>query len=110
VPQCRLACCRARGQDAAQLNDGNCLYRNHRRELARRPGQPRSHHGRASADHPALVAGPALAFHCVTSEEVVREASQGDPEMSRLRLEALADMPVERAWPHAPGGLHAHRT
>jgi predicted nucleic acid-binding protein len=33
-------------------------------------------------------------FQCVTSEEVVREASQGDPEMSRLRLEALADMPV----------------
>ncbi len=29
-------------------------------------------------------------FHCFTSEEVVREASQGDPEMSRLRLEALA--------------------
>jgi predicted nucleic acid-binding protein len=35
-----------------------------------------------------------LRFHCVTSEEVVREASQGDPEMSRLRLEALANMPV----------------
>ncbi len=33
-------------------------------------------------------------FQCVTSEEVVREASQGDPEMSRLRLEALAGMPV----------------
>ena len=33
-------------------------------------------------------------FDCVTSEEVVREASQGDPEMSRLRLEALAGMPV----------------
>lgn len=35
-----------------------------------------------------------LRFECVTSEEVVREASQGDPEMSRLRLEALAGMPV----------------
>ena len=35
-----------------------------------------------------------LRFDCVTSEEVVREASQGDPEMSRLRLEALAGMPV----------------
>ena len=33
-------------------------------------------------------------FHCVTSTEVVREASQGDPEMSQLRLEALADLPV----------------
>jgi len=35
-----------------------------------------------------------LRFHCVTSEEVVREASQGEPEMSRLRLEALAGLPV----------------
>jgi predicted nucleic acid-binding protein len=35
-----------------------------------------------------------LRFHCVTSEEAVREASQGDPEMSRLRLEALAVLPV----------------
>lgn len=37
-------------------------------------------------------------FRCVTSEEVLREASQGDAEMSRLRLEALAGMlvlPVE---------------
>jgi predicted nucleic acid-binding protein len=33
-------------------------------------------------------------FQCVTSEEVMREASQGDPEASRLRLEALADLPV----------------
>ncbi len=30
----------------------------------------------------------------MTSEEVVREASQGDAEMIRLRLEALAGLPV----------------
>ena len=35
-----------------------------------------------------------LRFDCVTSEEVVREASQGDAEMIRLRLEALAGLPV----------------
>jgi predicted nucleic acid-binding protein len=35
-----------------------------------------------------------LRFNCVTSEEMVREASQGDAEMSRLRLEALAGLPV----------------
>ena len=33
-------------------------------------------------------------FHCVTSEEVLREASLGDAEMSRLRLEALSGIPV----------------
>lgn len=33
-------------------------------------------------------------FHCVTSDEVVREASLGDPDMSRRRLEALAGIPV----------------
>jgi hypothetical protein len=33
-------------------------------------------------------------FHCVTSEEVVREASEGDLEMSRMRLAALAGIPV----------------
>lgn len=35
-----------------------------------------------------------LRFDCVASEEVVREASQGDAAMSRLRLEALAGLPV----------------
>jgi predicted nucleic acid-binding protein len=35
-----------------------------------------------------------LRFNCVTSEEVLREAAQGDSEMSRLRLDALAGMPV----------------
>lgn len=33
-------------------------------------------------------------YRCVTSEEVIREASLGDAEMSRRRLEALAGMPV----------------
>ncbi|HMP84056.1 MAG TPA: type II toxin-antitoxin system VapC family toxin [Verrucomicrobiota bacterium] len=35
-----------------------------------------------------------LRLNCVTSEEVVREASHGDAEMIRLRLEALAGLPV----------------
>ena len=33
-------------------------------------------------------------YRCVTSDEVVREASFGNPDMSRRRLEALAGMPV----------------
>ena len=33
-------------------------------------------------------------FHCVTSEEVLREVSLGDGELSRLRLETLAEIPV----------------
>jgi hypothetical protein len=33
-------------------------------------------------------------YHCVTSEEVLREAASGDAEMSRRRLEALAGMTV----------------
>ena len=33
-------------------------------------------------------------YRCVTSNEVVREASLGDPEMSRRRLEALTGMPI----------------
>ncbi len=44
-----------------------------------------------------------LQFECVTSEEVLREASQGDAEMSRLRLEALTGLrvlPVDDAVLH----------
>jgi hypothetical protein len=33
-----------------------------------------------------------LRYRCVTSEEVMRESSLGDPEMSRRRVEALAGM------------------
>jgi hypothetical protein len=33
-------------------------------------------------------------YKCVTSEEVLREASLGDEEMSRRRIEALAGMTV----------------
>jgi len=33
-------------------------------------------------------------YRCVTSDEVVREVSFGDVDMSRRRLEALAGMPV----------------
>ena len=33
-------------------------------------------------------------YQCVTSEEVLREATLGDPTMSRQRLEALAGLPV----------------
>lgn len=33
-------------------------------------------------------------YRCVTSEEVFREASRGDAEMVRLRLEALNELPV----------------
>src|SRR5205807_2300920 len=33
-------------------------------------------------------------YHCVTSDEVLREASQGDAEMVRLRLDALRGLPV----------------
>ena len=33
-------------------------------------------------------------YRCVTSEEVIREASLGDPTMSIRRLEALADIAV----------------
>ena len=35
-----------------------------------------------------------LNYRCVTSNEVLREASQGDDEMSRRRLEALAGLPL----------------
>jgi predicted nucleic acid-binding protein len=35
-------------------------------------------------------------YHCVASDEVIREASLGDPAMSRRRLEALAGMTVLR--------------
>jgi predicted nucleic acid-binding protein len=35
-------------------------------------------------------------YRCVTSEEVIREASLGDPTMSRRRLEALSEIPVLR--------------
>lgn len=35
-----------------------------------------------------------LRYRCVTSEEVLREAAYGDPEMSRRRLAALAGMAV----------------
>jgi len=33
-------------------------------------------------------------YHCVTSEEVLREASLGDATMTRRRAEALAALPV----------------
>ena len=33
-------------------------------------------------------------YRCVTSEEVIREASLGDADMSRRRLEILASLPV----------------
>jgi hypothetical protein len=35
-------------------------------------------------------------YRCVTSEEVIREASLGDPTMSRRRVESLSEMPVLR--------------
>lgn len=35
-----------------------------------------------------------LRYECVTSEEVLREASLGDAEMSRRRAAALADLTV----------------
>ena len=35
-------------------------------------------------------------YRCVTSEEVLREVSLGDPAMSRRRLEALAEIAVLR--------------
>ena len=37
-----------------------------------------------------------LQYRCVTSEEVLREASMGEPEMSRRRLEELAGMALLR--------------
>ena len=33
-------------------------------------------------------------YHCVTSEEVLREALRGDSEMSRLRSESLAGLTI----------------
>ncbi len=33
-------------------------------------------------------------YQCVISREVLREASMGDAEMSRRRVEALAGLPV----------------
>lgn len=36
-------------------------------------------------------------YRCVTSEEVLREVSLGDPQMSLRRLEALAGLPVLRS-------------
>ena len=33
-------------------------------------------------------------YHCLTSNEVLREASQGDAEMIRLRLDALHELAV----------------
>jgi hypothetical protein len=33
-------------------------------------------------------------YHCVTSDEVLRESPQGDAEMSRLRQAALAELPM----------------
>jgi len=35
-------------------------------------------------------------YRCVTSEEVLREVSLGDPAMSRRRVEALSEIPVLR--------------
>src|ERR1019366_8185484 len=35
-----------------------------------------------------------LTYQCVTSEEVIREAAQGEAVMSRARLEALEGIPV----------------
>ncbi len=35
-------------------------------------------------------------YRCVTSEEVIREVSLGDPAMSRRRVEALAEIAVLR--------------
>ena len=34
------------------------------------------------------------AFYCVTSDETLAEAARGDPEQARLRLAALAGLPV----------------
>jgi hypothetical protein len=33
-------------------------------------------------------------YQCLSSEEVLREAGQGDAEMSKSRLEAMKDMPL----------------
>ena len=38
-------------------------------------------------------------FECVTSPEVLREAAEGSPEMSRRRLEALSSLTVLRRTP-----------
>ena len=38
-------------------------------------------------------------FECVMSPEVLREAAEGDPEMSRLRLEALGGLTLLRRTP-----------
>ena len=38
-------------------------------------------------------------FECVISPEVLREAAEGDPEMSRLRLEALSTLTLLRRTP-----------
>ena len=35
-------------------------------------------------------------FECVISPEVLREAAEGDPDMSRLRLAALSSLTVAR--------------
>jgi len=40
-------------------------------------------------------------FFCVASSEVVREASQGDPEEVRKRLEVLRELTVLRLTPEA---------
>ena len=38
-------------------------------------------------------------YQCMISTEVLREAEQGEAEMSRLRLEALQDVEIIRATP-----------
>ena len=38
-------------------------------------------------------------YECMISTEVLREAEQGEAEMSRLRLEALQDVEIIRATP-----------
>jgi hypothetical protein len=38
-------------------------------------------------------------FVCITSDEVLREASLGEPAMSALRMEALRELPVIQTGP-----------
>jgi len=40
-------------------------------------------------------------FHCVISSEVVREASHGDPEQARKRLEIFRDLTILKVAPES---------
>jgi hypothetical protein len=42
-----------------------------------------------------------MEFHCITSDEVVREAEKGDPEQVRKRLEIVRSLPMITRTPEA---------